>query len=418
VHYLTIYGSGGSTPAGTPINTFLVNNTPDNITTTINAGLGNALYSVSVLATGNSSTFDLNFLGEGRSPADLVDSVVFGDSTHGVQQILGPVNVTNSVSGTNGVVDITVDDSSDTTAQPAIFLNDSEVSGLAPAPISYLNQSSSTAPSSFVIKGGSGGNTFTVTNDGTNTLTPETIYTGTGQNIVNVFATNSAGLGIEGQGQNVVTVGDPSVGATGVKGPVAINDASSFSAGVTQLIVDDSGNAGPLGNIFLIAAAGGVGAPAIGRLSGVAPGLITYPIDQTVTQVTVKAPPGANTATVVFSGTGGNPLPPSPTGGFEFQGGNGTNTLNLRGTPPAGAFHNETYVPTNSNSGIVTFDGTRVVFSNLATFNDTVGASSDEIFASPIAKIINGPTVLGSATMTVADASGHSQPDLCPLTSP
>jgi Ca2+-binding RTX toxin-like protein len=214
-------GAGGNiisvtgTPAatrlipGSGINTVTVQATTQPLTV---GGLGTD--TINVQATGAALTID----GHGRT-----DTVTLG-STGTVQNITGPVAVSNSV----GSIALTVDDSADPTGQTAT-LSDSALVGLAPAPISYV------APDvvSLLVKGGLGGNTFTVSS----TSTPTTLDSGRGDDVVNVAATDGAGpLTIDGQrGHDIVTITNNG-SVQSINGTVLVQN----TGGLTDLVADDS----------------------------------------------------------------------------------------------------------------------------------------------------------------------------------
>src|SRR5262249_24748847 len=82
------------------------------------------------------------------------DTVRLGDAGS-VQGITAPVNVSNSAA----LTDLVIDDSADATGR-TVTLSDSAVTGLAPADLNFT----STDIGSLTVSGGTGGNTFTVTN--------------------------------------------------------------------------------------------------------------------------------------------------------------------------------------------------------------------------------------------------------------
>src|SRR5262249_20330678 len=108
-----------------------------------------------------------------------LDTVNVGNAGS-VQGILGAVTVTNLASFTR----LNVDDSSDPISRN-VTLSASGLtailSGLAPAPIDYPT----TAINSLTVRGGSGGNTFTITA----LLVPTTLDTGSGGDTVHVLGT-------------------------------------------------------------------------------------------------------------------------------------------------------------------------------------------------------------------------------------
>jgi Calx-beta domain/RTX calcium-binding nonapeptide repeat (4 copies) len=132
------------------------------------------------------------------------DTVTIGGGTGGVQGITGPVNVTN----VNALSSLTVDDGGNATGR-VVTMSDTTVHGLAPADITY----DPAAISDFTVNGGSGADTFTVTNTIFSTTT--TLNAGAGNDTVTVQA-GAAGstLNVNGQGGNNHFRVTPSANAT------------------------------------------------------------------------------------------------------------------------------------------------------------------------------------------------------------
>jgi Ca2+-binding RTX toxin-like protein len=132
--------------------------------------------------------------------------VTLGDPTRGVgvRGLAGAVSITD-----DGLLPmaLTVDDSGDTTG-PSATISGSAITGLAPAAIHYV---SVTGFSSFTVKGGSGGNTFTVAG------TPGPLSLNAGK------------------GSNHVTIGNSGL-LSGIGGAVSV----SSPGGTTALTVNDS----------------------------------------------------------------------------------------------------------------------------------------------------------------------------------
>jgi hypothetical protein len=168
-----------------------------------------------------------------------------------VQGIQGTVNLENA----GGANHITVDDSSDPTAQavtlsslPAPFAEDAEgdgdvygqIAGLAPAVINYeyndVQDSVSPAASGLVIKGGSGGNTFNVQDTGPNFTTQ--LETGSGNDTVNIGDTSNTldgiagALVVDGQTHNPALLAPPqTVACTGsiTLNTIPVGDTINFN---------------------------------------------------------------------------------------------------------------------------------------------------------------------------------------------
>jgi Ca2+-binding RTX toxin-like protein len=195
------------------------------------------------IETGTSAGNVVNVLGTGTKTyvtgnAGTVVNVGNGDmrGITGALYVENPPNVTT----------LNVDDSADSTARvvavdtftPDGDSNWGSISGLAPAVIQY--ELADTA-SPITIRGGSGGNTFTVT--GGASFRTINLHTGAGNDAVNVRRTVGP-LNIEGDGgHDTVTIGElaPSLGGTlaAIGGTVDIRNGS----GQTDVVVDDSGDA-------------------------------------------------------------------------------------------------------------------------------------------------------------------------------
>jgi hypothetical protein len=155
-----------------------------------------------------------------------------------LQGINGPVAVVASSTPFLTNTQLIVDDSADTGNHSGVTISDTAITGLAPKPITY--QQSTTGITGVTVDGGSGNDTFTVTNtlvggpgfeEGTLTLN-----TGTGFNAVGVQAT-SGRLNIQGHGgsDSVYITGAVSGTLTNIKGVVDVTD----TAPTTSLTVDD-----------------------------------------------------------------------------------------------------------------------------------------------------------------------------------
>ncbi len=195
-------------------------------------------------------------------------SVTLGNNGS-VQGLNGFVYVYNEISsGSSGLV---IDDSSDTTSRTA-SMTDGYITGLAPAPLYWIDNTAGTytgGVAGLILYGGSGGNTWNIAN-----VSPldfgTTVHTGSGNakaDVVNLKAT-LGGLTIDGGNDSVkVTIGSlaPSLGGTlaNIVGGVIIGNI--LGSGTTSLILDDSGDSqtrtATLGE---------------GSLSGIAPGAIQW----------------------------------------------------------------------------------------------------------------------------------------------
>jgi acrosin len=291
-------GSGG--------NTFTIQSTPAGVS--LNSGIGND--QVNVQATSTPVSID------GDAGNDTVTIGSMAPSLGGtLTNIAGPVSVSN----TSGSTQLIVDDSGDSTGRTATITN-SSLTGLSPAAISYSSPGLfGPGVNSLEVDGGSGGNTFNILS--TAAGTPVSIFSGTGNDAVNVQAT-SGSVAIDGEnGQDVVTIGSlaPSLGGTltNIAGPVSVSNTS----GSTSLIVDDSGDS-----------TGQTATITNSSVTGLSPAAISY-----------SSPglfgPGVNSLEV-HSGSGGNTLNVvSTAAGTPTTVAAGTGSKVIVGTPTGGASH-------------------------------------------------------------------------------
>jgi serine protease len=372
---------------GTGSNTVTIAGTPTGVPVQLNTGTGSNV--ASVQGTGSGSTLTV----QGQS---AVDTVVAGGPS-GVQNIAGPVNVANS----NGITNLTIDDGADGT--PRTFSVDvSQVSGLAPAQISYANLGSLT------VYGGSGGNTVTVV--ATPGGIPTVLGSGTGADSVTVLATGAGGsLTVNGQaGVDTVTLGNAG-NLDQILGPVTVNNP----LGSTNLIVDSSA-ASSAQTITLNST----------QVAGAAPAAVTY---ANVSTLTVKGGPGADTFQVTpssatsFSVDGGAPDPPASPGDtlrVSLAGTTGaslTATLTATGYQGTWAFGNrqpvdfsrmETLIPNNSTTTITSNNnpaaaGQSVTF--LATVSGSAGTPTGSVtFKDGSATLGTVPLSGGAATFSTS----------------
>jgi hypothetical protein len=128
------------------------------------------------------------------------DVVNVGNAVNGVQGIQGPLAISNP----HGSTSLTVNDAADSTARIVTLSGKGNISGLAPAAVTYTPNDLS----DLTIFGGSGGNTFTVPS--TAAAPAATLSAGAGNNTVNVGnAANTlddilGALIVNGQGGNTV----------------------------------------------------------------------------------------------------------------------------------------------------------------------------------------------------------------------
>jgi hypothetical protein len=274
---------------GTGGNTFTVRTTPPGVAAaqaTINTGTGTD--TVNVLATQRKLTIN------GQR---AIDSVSLGNAGS-VQGIQGAVNVTNAA----GLTSLSIDDSADNVARN-VTLNNTTLSGLAPADISWTPGDIN----NLGINGGSAGNTFTVfTTPSGVPAAQATLNTGTGNDTVGVQATQRS-LTINGQGgRDQVSLGKQG-NAQGIVGNVSVTNAN----GSTALTIDDSADQAPC-NATLNATS----------LQGLAPGQISW-VAACLSSLVIKGGVGGNTFTVFD--TPRNNVPVTTT--LSTGGGNDTTTV-------------------------------------------------------------------------------------------
>jgi hypothetical protein len=284
-----------------------------------------------------------------------------------------------------GAIVLTVDDSGDATGRTPT-LSDGTLTGLAPATISWTP--TSTASGGVVtlsVYGGSGGNTFTVTN--TSKLYASTaLITGTGNDVVNVQGTTGALYVVNPGGQDSVYVDSngsaPGGNVQGIKGNVFV-----YGAGATSLLVDDRGDTTPCNaTLSDVAFAGGRS----GTITGLAPADISW--------IPTGSATGGVTDLTVFGGSGGNTFTVTNTSAFygstTLRTGSGNDTVNVEGTTGALRVFN----PGGQDSVYVGSNGS-APGGNVQGINGAVIVSS----------FGGGPTSL------VVDDSGDTQPQSATL---
>jgi autotransporter-associated beta strand protein len=215
---------------------------------TVNAGSpsspssGNTYH---VESTVSGTTYALNT----GSNTDTVDVGIQEDGSGSVQRIRGSVAVNSLV----GLIDLTVDDSSDTSGR-AGTVSDTQITGLAPATITYgvLNQ--------FTIKTGSGGDNLDVTNTGrgltlvASDLTLDGALNGNmctlggtltiqatnalGRVLVSEVLTGLGGLTTNGPGTTELLKANNYTGSTIVQGGMLVVQGTTASLGTGPLILE------------------------------------------------------------------------------------------------------------------------------------------------------------------------------------
>lgn len=309
-------------------------------------------------------------------PVSIIDggssSVVVGNNSN-----MSAISAPLFLSSTGGLTSLFLNDQNDGAGKTITLdvdngSNTGSVTGLSAGDIHFKpNQLGS-----LEINGGSGGNTFAVNQ--TPAAITTLIRTGSGQNLVNVFA-SSGPLNIENQGTDSVWIGKGGTLQT-IAGPVTL----SGNAASTTLTVDDT--ADPIGRNGTLTAVG-----PNASLTGLSPFALNF-VTANLVKATILAGLGTDTQTVDFAT--GNPI---PGGGLAFDGGPGNNTLNLHG----GSFTNETYTASGPGAGHIALDSSSISFSNLLPINDVVPAANLVFFAPPgtsVLNVVDGPIFLGFQT--------------------
>ncbi|HZZ42239.1 MAG TPA: hypothetical protein VFE58_04835 [Tepidisphaeraceae bacterium] len=378
--------------AGSGGNTFAVNNTTATVPTTLNTGTGND--TVNVLANGN-NTLNIN----GQDGADAV--TLGGAPSAGMQNLNATINITNAANFT----DVTLDDSQNSSARTATIDDNgttNTITGLSPATINLTDSEIG----NLTINGGTGGNGFTVNNNGPFSTT---INKGAGNNnTVTVLGTNVDGtLTLTGTGMDdTVTLGNGSL--INLAGPVNIQEAP----GSTNLVLDFSSDT--MLHDFVLSGDGTTSTlhDNLGNL----PHDITF-LTASLASFTIEATPDFNENLTVDFGQGGNPIP-SAGSGLIFNGGNGTGSHGLILTGGLSSpFASETHTANDSSVspqfgqfGTISFnDGlgnansaTMITYTGLQPITDTVPVSIytfNDAATDPSFTAQNGPVVSGFNTI-------------------
>ncbi len=298
---LILHGGSGAT-------TFNVNSTAMAVTT-LNSGTG--VNTVNVRAT--TGTLNIN----GQSGQDTVNVSNAGSA----QGIVGLINLTNAGSYTA----LTVDDSA-TAAAKTVSLGSTHLIGLAPNGIYWVEND----VRSVTVRGGTGGDTFTVVDTPTNGYPATmTLHAGGGNDVVHVRQTTGPLTVNAGAGLDTINVGSATNMLDTIQGAVIVNGET----GMDTLNVRDQGTAiartytltsaalsrtasaqityGTIEGLALNAGAGGDTVNVRGTAAG--------------TPTTVNAGPGTDTINV---GSVANTLA-TIQAALTIDGGTGTDTLNL-----------------------------------------------------------------------------------------
>jgi hypothetical protein len=346
---ITVTGPGAAKCTGSGTNSVTFTGTVSSIA----VDTGNAHNTINIQET-DASTQVLNKSGG----QDVINVGASGS----VQQIHGPVFVNNTTNNTT----LNVDDSADFTGQTATLQGGSVV-GLAPATISAQ-------PSSLIglnVFGGSGANTFTISQGGVSFST--LLVPGSGQNTINVVATGGP-VTIE---SNNSSVGSDIVNVTfnhsaqNILGPLTLTQQPGTRSGSTALTVDDSSDGLGGKNVTISATA----------LTGLTPAAIQYSSSE-LSSFTVDGGAGKNTFTINDPST-------SP---FTLNLGNGGSTVNIQATAGPVAIN----YPTQSSNAFVI-----VTVGNAGSVQGIVGQVT----------LTNTSGTSGFATLTVddsADGAAHN----------
>lgn len=273
------------------------------------------LSSIYLTSQAGSATIDISQTPAGvplNVTADGDDTVNLGTGGS-VQGIQGDVTLINPPAYNS----LVIDDSADTHARQ-VSLSDftpagdtiyGSITGLAPASINYRLYDTTTV----TVDGGSGGNTFDV--NGGNSLYETYLNTGSGNDTVNVTATNAISLGgggglrIDGQaGHDNVTIGDSTLSA--IAGAVDVVNTSGSTALTVADYGDSTGHTVALGD---------------GQLTGLAPAAIDWTPTATgsdgVTSLKISGGSGGNTWNIANTsdfGAGATTLQSGNAGSYNY----------------------------------------------------------------------------------------------------
>ena len=291
-----------------------INNTADGVTTNVNGQGSNAAISVNStgtlgtlnVSTGASASGNFTTVGVAAdnepvnitpgSPGDaIIIGVTGGDGAGTMAGILGPIGITSSPNccGPPNLYSLHFHDENDATGR-TWTLNNDDGSNNAAVALSGGIATTTFRPgdlnSASRIFGGSHGNTFNV--NSTTGFQSTSLFTGTGDDTVNVFATGNNFLDIDGQdGADTVTLGAlASVGMQHLTGTIVVTNAldSINHTVLTTLILDDSQDS--TGQTGTLTDNGTTGA-----VNGLSPALITY-TDAGISGLTIdQSSAGANT---------------------------------------------------------------------------------------------------------------------------
>jgi uncharacterized protein (TIGR03118 family) len=351
-------------------------------TTTINTGVGIASVNVTTVST-VAGPLGINAQG--------TDTITLGGTTHGVQDFNAAVTLTTAA-GVE-IASLTIDDSADAIGQTA-SISGTTITGLAPNTIDY----SGAAMTALNVKGGEGGNTFTVAS------LPDaivTLNTGAGAtidpsnpnaNVVNVSNTadpaNDDRVNINAQGLDTINLG-PSVG-------INVTGSTKLLTVLVPLTIDATT---PNDRVTFTNSAAG-------SINGAAqvvddPGSLPLTLDD-------SADPNPRTVTVtsgVITGLFGAPVFYDPDGlsSLTLIGGGRYATLNINAER-----HGPVSVVAGANvgSGTVTIDtAPPLIYANVAAVNVTNAADLDLLSQNKNVVTITGDLPTEGKSLTYLAAS-------------
>jgi hypothetical protein len=262
---------------------------------------------------GTSTTLNLT---AGSAPSAVNVQKTTGDLQINTGKAAATVNVGNAGSVRNimGAVGISgldvglfVDDSNDPTTRLSPTLSASSLTGLAGATIDY----SGAQLAVLDVRGGSGGDAFTVTgtpfNVPNNPLT--TLQTGSGNSTVNVRATEGRLVVGSGRGNISVTIGSlaPALGgALGrIEGPIIVTNLLGHDA----LVIDDSGDNTGRSATITASSVTGLSPAAINYAAGPVSSVTVYGGGKSNTSSTFRVKSTSPATPVsIFAGAGTNTL--------------------------------------------------------------------------------------------------------------
>ena len=278
---------------GSAANHYTISGTPASTSMTLNTGGGTDTVNVQA----NSVPLAVNTT---TAPGGSGNNVVTIGNAGSLAGILAALTVSNGPSYDN----LIVDDSADT-ADRTVTINNSGITGLAPAALNF----NAVSITSLTVFGGAGDNTYTVTGPPARTST--TLNTGTGVDTVNVLSSGTSfdltvfQLTVSssgGDGNDTVNLGNAG-SMQNIFGVVTVTNVTS----TTNLNLNDTADASARPVTL-----------AAGSVTGLSPNTINF--DDTVA-VTLNAGDGANSYTV--TGT--------PAAGTTLNTGAGNDVVNVQG---------------------------------------------------------------------------------------